>query len=230
MHLELVELLKCPNNHAPSVLVASADEIENRYVTNGLLGCPECLAEYPVRDGVTHFVDGVAAHSVADAGVDSAVDAAVDFAVDRDVAMRLAAQLGLSPGHTVFALIGFSVEMALALREIVPARVLVINPPVLLHSAAFLSAASRTAPFGVVVCGDALPLVPRKFDGIGIAPSHVSETLLDQCVQILRPNARLVAPASATVPVGMRELVRDAQVWVAEKDAVASAPIPLTRR
>lgn len=226
MHLELVELLKCPNNHAPSVLVASADEIENRYVTNGLLGCPECLAEYPVRDGVTHFVVGGAARSVADAGVDSAVDSAVD----RDVAMRLAAQLGLSPGHTVFALIGFSVEMALATREIVPARVLVINPPGLLHSAAFLSAASRTAPFGAVVCGDALPLVPRKFDGIAIAPSHVSETLLDQCVQILRPNARLVAPASAAVPIGMRELVRDAQVWVAEKDAVTSAPIPLTRR
>ena len=228
MHLELVELLRCPNNHAPGVLVAAADEIQNRYVVNGVLGCPDCLAEYSVRAGVTHFVKRSSASDHATGQPDVAVDHGV--AVDRDVAMRLAAQLGLSAGRTVFALIGFSVEMALAMRDIVAARVLVLNPAQLLLTGESLSSASQIAPFGVMCFGETLPLAARKFDGIAFAASHRSENLLNQAVPILRPGARLVAPADALVPSGMRELVRDASVWVAEKEQVATAPIALRRR
>ncbi|MEO7362700.1 MAG: hypothetical protein ABI120_20380 [Gemmatimonadaceae bacterium] len=222
MHLELVELLRCPNAHAPSVLVAAADEIENRYVLNGLLGCPECLAEYAVRAGVTYFTGHVDENASA-----NLVTASV---VDRDVAMRLAAQLGLSAGRTVFALIGFNLDMAIAMREIVAARVLLINPPQHFYTEQSLPAVSQAAPFGIALCGETMPLVARKLDGIAVAHSRVSEKLLDQCVQLLRPNARLVAPTDAPVPSGMRELVRDEQVWVAEREAIVSAPIPLTRR
>lgn len=222
MHLELVELLRCPVNHGAGVLVASADEIENRYIKSGVLGCPECFAEYSVRDGETHFVEPLSP---------VASDDDERREIDRDSAMRLAAQVGLSAGRTVFALIGFSVEMALAMREIVAARMLVFNAPSLrAPSAEILTSASQVAPLGVARCGDVLPLTARKFDGIAFAPSVHTAALLDQAVNALRPGARLVAPAHAIVPAGMRELVRDDRVWVAEREAVASAPISLVRR
>jgi hypothetical protein len=46
------------------------------------------------------------------------------------------------------------------------------------------------------------------------------------------PRGRLVAPAAAPVPAGDTELVRDALLWVAERDAAppASRPITLERR
>lgn len=221
MHLELVELLRCPVNHAVGVLVASADEIENRYVMQGILGCPECFAEYVVRDGVTHFVEPGLPNAVVRGDGDSEVD--------RDSAMRLAAQLGLSAGRTVFALIGFGAEMVLAMREIVAARVLLFNAPGA-PTTEMLIAASQVAPSGVARCGDVLPLTARKFDGIAFAPSTHTASLLDQAVIALRPGARLVASVTAAVPAGMRELVRDDRVWVAEREAAASAPIALVRR
>ena len=235
MHLELVELLRCPNAHAPGVLVAAANQIDNRYVLSGLLGCPECLAEYAVQDGVTHFANHHG-HAHTDVAADSphvgaaAADSIPDAAVDRDVAMRLAAQLGLSAGSTVYALIGYRVEMAVSMREIVAARVVVINPPGPMRTGQPLALAAQVAPLGVALCGQTIPLVARKFDGIAVAPIHASSAMLEQCVQLLRPNARLVAPSPATVPAGMRELVRDEQVWVAEKEAVASAPVSIRRR
>ena len=95
MHLELVELLRCPVAHGPSVLVASADKISNRYVTEGLLGCPECHAEYSIRGGITRFTD---ARTLGDYAC------AVNVPANPIVAepMRLAAQLGLNAGRTVF--------------------------------------------------------------------------------------------------------------------------------
>lgn len=222
MHLELVELLRCPNDHASSVLVAAADVVENRYVVEGLLGCPECLSEYQVRSGVTHFVEAVASNG---ARAESSVG------VDHDTAMRLAAQLGISAGRTVFALVGYEIEMARAMREIVAARLLVFNAPrSMSNRGENISTDALVAPLGVALCGDVLPLVARKFDGIAIAQSHDSVTLLNQAVTALRPGARLVAPVSAAVPAGVRELVRDDRVWVAEKENQPTAPIPLIRR
>lgn len=225
MHLELVEALKCPNAHAAGVLVASADEIENRFVLHGLLGCPHCLAEFSVEQGVTSFAPG---RSEADVASASAAD-------HSDPAMRLAAQLGLSAGRTTYAAIGFDLALVMAMRTIVAARMLVFNAS---DTASFdshaLAAAANIAPIGIATIADSLPMADRKFDGIAfdaraLRGSH-SDALLLQAVTALRPRARLVAPVSAHVPKGMKELVRDAQVWVAEREVVATAPISILRR
>lgn len=231
MHLELVELLRCPVTHAPSVLVASADVIADRYVIEGVLGCPQCYAEYAIRDGVTHFVTGEPARASIESGSNLA---SVNETNDDSVAaMRLAAQLGLSAGRSVFALDGYDITTMGAMREIVAARVVLFNPSQL-DGAAFSTEqrqnALLVAPVGVATCGEILPLVPGKFDGIAVRASSVSSQLLEHAVSALRSGGRLVANVGAALPAGMRELVRDERVWVAEREAAASAPIAILRR
>jgi hypothetical protein len=48
-----------------------------------------------------------------------------------------------------------------------------------------------------------------------------------EAARIARVGGRLVAPAAAPVPEGVRELVRDESVWVGERQALASAPVTL---
>jgi uncharacterized protein YbaR (Trm112 family) len=219
MHLELVEYLRCPRPHTTGVLVAAADLIANRYVTEGTLGCPECLAEYAIADGITRFAE--AAHDV---NRDAAAEG-------EDAALRLAAQLSASAGHTTFAVLGYSLTTIVAMREIVPARVLVLNAPQL-DAVAFpteqLQSASLVAPIGIAHCGDALPLAEAKFDGVALC--HANDALLNSASSAVKTKGRLVAPIACDIPTGFQELVRDEHVWVAERASTTSRPITLTRR
>ena len=231
MHLELVELLRCPKAHAPSVLVASADVIFNRSVTEGLLGCPECYSEYAIRGGVTHFVTREPTPGVLESPPDRANrEETLDTL---SAATRLAAQLGLSEGRSVFALVGYDITTIAAMSEIVAARVLLFNPAQLDANASLteqLQNASLRAPVGVVTFGDTLPVVPAKFDGIAVRTAYASPSILAQAANALRSGGRLVADARTQLPAGVRELVRDEHVWVAERESVASVPISIVRR
>src|SRR5829696_1093046 len=55
MFIELVDTLRCPNPHEESWLVVSATTLEARHIREGVLGCPVCRAEYPVRGGIADF-------------------------------------------------------------------------------------------------------------------------------------------------------------------------------
>src|SRR5687768_17771356 len=55
MHIEFIDLLRCPNQHEDSWLVAAFYRMDGRVVVEGKLGCPVCGAEYFIRDGVAVF-------------------------------------------------------------------------------------------------------------------------------------------------------------------------------
>ena len=55
MFLELVDSLRCVRTHEDSWLIARADELVDRHIVQGELGCPVCEARYPIRDGVADF-------------------------------------------------------------------------------------------------------------------------------------------------------------------------------
>ena len=68
MHVELTEILRCPNAHAESPLVASATRQVERRILQGTLGCPVCGREYPIQDGVVEFRTSVAPEGGARSG------------------------------------------------------------------------------------------------------------------------------------------------------------------
>jgi hypothetical protein len=127
----------------------------------------------------------------------------------------------------VFALVGYAARTARALRDLVPARLLIINAIDSSSAYALLQQSSTPAPFGIIRT-TALPLVPNKLDGLAIA-SNARFDLMEASGAV-RVRGRLVAAASSVLPVGMRELVRDRSVWVAEREAIVSPPVELRRR
>lgn len=52
MFLELSEILVCPRCRPRQGLIVMVDELEDRRVVAGDLGCPRCEARYPVRRGL----------------------------------------------------------------------------------------------------------------------------------------------------------------------------------
>src|SRR5258706_10560844 len=55
MHIELTEMLRCPESHREEMLVLSTGEVKDRMVRSGLVGCPVCHKEYPISRGVVNF-------------------------------------------------------------------------------------------------------------------------------------------------------------------------------
>ncbi|MEP6904854.1 MAG: hypothetical protein ABI875_02150, partial [Gemmatimonadales bacterium] len=55
MHIEFIDLLRCPAYHEDSWLVAAVTKMEGRIVVEAKLGCPVCEASYVVRGGVALF-------------------------------------------------------------------------------------------------------------------------------------------------------------------------------
>ena len=203
MFVELLDKLRCPNDHADAWLVATASRTEHRHLLDATLGCPECDAEFALRDGEVWFgVEGSALVTT--------------MTVNAESTMRVAALLNLRE-RGLFALEGAWGSFAAGLRALLDVDLLLVDPP----TSAPVNEAQGTLR-GVV---DRWPLAPSSLHGLVL--DHATPSRLADAVRVLRSNGRLVAPADAALPAGVRELARDADAWVAEK---VGDVIPLTRK
>src|ERR1043166_2485112 len=55
MHIELTEMLRCPEPHREEMLVLSTGEVKDRMVRTGIVGCPVCHKEYFITRGIVNF-------------------------------------------------------------------------------------------------------------------------------------------------------------------------------
>jgi hypothetical protein len=133
--------------------------------------------------------------------------------------MRAAALLALTSAGGIVALAGAWDAAVDALLGVADVRVLVVEP------------AHAYAPREGVgaVAGAWLPVAPGSLRGVALDGPTAAPERLAAAVAALRPGGRLVAPAHAPVPDGVRELARDLRHWVAERDAPAGAVVPLRR-
>ena len=113
MHIELTDHLRCPGDHAEAFLVLLPDQVVERRVVAGHLGCPVCGWGVAWTDGIPVFGDAPAA--------------AGPFAFDAAAAV---AMLGVSgPGGWV-ATSGAAGAIAHDLAEALPGvRIVAVNPP-----------------------------------------------------------------------------------------------------
>ncbi len=204
MFIELVDHLRCLNDHEETWLVAAVGRLQGRYIAEGSLGCPVCRAEYPVREFVAFFASpgkGILATPSADA----------------DRVTRLAALLDLSSPGGFVALSPGQAAVAAPLAHEFDVQCVVIDPT-----------AQATPGDGVsVLCASSAPLATGSLRGAvldgGVGPS------VEALVRALRPGARLVAPVSVSVPSGIRELARDAREWVGERGPEVAHLVSLSR-
>ena len=207
MFVELIEYLRCPAAHEESVLVAAAERSEQRHIVSGVLGCPVCGAEYPIRDGVARF---------ADAAPVAAEPASVE------IAMRIAAFLELTDARGFALLCGRWGAHAGPLAELVETPLFLVNPP----AGADLSRAAA-----VIEAGETLPLSAGVARAAALDPALAMSP--DAVLRALRGSARVMGPVTLPIPTGLTEVARDSRDWVAEKSAAPEpAPrlVPLKRR
>jgi uncharacterized protein YbaR (Trm112 family) len=205
MHIELVDILRCPNPHDDTWLVATVEHMADRHIVDGTLGCPKCLAEYPVRDGVVFF----AAEEIAPVTLPPG---------SHDLALLLAAALALTDPRVVALLQGEWTTQAHLLRSLSPSRLLLLNPPRDLGADDDVSKIVSTG-------------VPVAAASIGAAAFDVSASPAnrDAITRALRPGGRLVGPIASPLPDGVKELTRTETLWVAEREASVPVMVPLGR-
>ncbi|HKP16177.1 MAG TPA: Trm112 family protein [Gemmatimonadaceae bacterium] len=212
MFIELVDALRCPRAHAESWLVLATSRINARHIQEGALGCPVCRAEYPIRDGIVDLrLDRTVAPTArAGQGVDAPL-------ITRVPADHLAAMLSLGDALGFAVLIGAWGRHAAALLDLanVP-PLLLVDPPADVEMVPGMSG---------VLADAVLPLAVGS--ARAVAADDDGTLRLESAVQTTRAGGRVVAPAHALVPDGVRELVRDEHVWVGEREALPSAFVRL---
>lgn len=211
MFIELVDALRCPVPHEESWLVASATRMEARHIVEGLLGCPVCHAQYPVRNGVADF--RLAGHAPASSPARSPTDAP---RAEGAAAVRLAAFLGLSDALGFAVLLDEWGAQASALRELVETPLMLVDPP----------AGTEGEPGISVVLSDGVPpLAAGAARGTAVGASGPERAAA--AVRLTRVGGRLVAPAALPLPDGVREIARDDALWVGEKEPERSPLVAL---
>src|SRR5216117_114282 len=55
MHIELTEMLRCPEAHREDAMVLSTGEMVGRMVRSGLIGCSVCRKEFLITNGIVDF-------------------------------------------------------------------------------------------------------------------------------------------------------------------------------
>ena len=208
--MPVVDLLRCPRAHDETWLVASIDRAVDRDIVTGTLGCPICMAEYPIRDGIVSFDEAaVAARSPANGARE-------------DDAVRLAAALDLTDARMTALLHGAWGAYAPILRGLTPAQLLLVNPPVGITSGDGVS---------IIRVSGTLPLARGSMAGVAV-DDDASGPMLESLVSAVRPGGRVLGRIRLPIPSGVAELAHDEDVWVAERAASAaeSAPVTLSRR
>jgi len=203
--VEIVDALRCPRDHEESWLVLAAQQTEERHVLEGTLGCPVCRAEYPIHQGVADFTD--AATRPAPSGALRALPPAD----------HLAAMLNLGDALGFVVLTGVWGTRADELIETIDAPpLLLVDPPAGVAMGRGLSG---------LRAGAKLPLATGA--ARAVATDATDPARVAEAARVARVGGRIVAPAGAPVPEGVRELVRDDAVWVGERQPLPSAPVTL---
>jgi uncharacterized protein YbaR (Trm112 family) len=207
MFIELVDALRCPRAHEESWLVASATRMEARHIVRGTLGCPVCLTEYPIENGV---VDFRAANLAVPTLIASSSAAS---------AMHVAAMLDLADASGFAVLLGDWGAIANELTTVVETPLILVDPPITITGSAGIS---------VIRCDGEIPLATGAARAIAIDAGSVDRVA--SAARVTRAKGRLLAPIALPVPQGVRELARDAHLWVGEREAVASPIVTLHGR
>jgi uncharacterized protein YbaR (Trm112 family) len=124
MHILLTDILTCPRCGPGFGLIVLAEEMRERHVREGSLGCANCRDRYPIRGGVVDFRGGATgAPARAEAGPPVAGgDPGNDETVGdvAEAAYRVAALLGLGDEPSAALLAGHPAGVVAAVARLLP--------------------------------------------------------------------------------------------------------------
>jgi uncharacterized protein YbaR (Trm112 family) len=209
MHIELTEMLRCPEAHAPDVLVLSTGEVAGRMVRTGLVGCPVCRQEYPIVRGVVHFSGG----GMRDAGSVVATERphlASRIPHHEPDAQALQALLDLSGPGGFVGLVGSAARYAVALAGLMGGIHFVgVNPPPDVEELPVLS---------LLACATMIPLRQSIARGVVVGPELARAPWIAEAHRVLLRGRRVVVEDEAVaVPEGVTKLAVGHGLFVGER-------------
>jgi len=181
MHILLTDILSCPVCGPGFGLIARSDEMRDRRIIEGALGCPSCERQYPVHASVA-FLDPEAERIPGDT-------VAADDDVDPEAAIRVAALLGLNDARGFVLVAGPAAALASAIAGIAENAGVIADA---MHSPA--GAANRLR------MGTRLPFYDGRLTGIWLS-GESANAWLEEAARALHPLGRLVlepAPPDST--------------------------------
>ena len=202
MHIELTEMLRCPEPHQEGFLVLSTGEMSGRMVRHGLVGCPVCHREYEIVDGVVYF-------GGTGKGEEGRVLPPSTLPPSPFPLPVLQALLDLSGPGGYVVLLGSAALAGAGLAPLVGGiHGIGVNAPDELAELPVLS---------LLRCESLIPLRGAMARGVVVGAELASPAWLAEAVRVLLRGRRLVVAGEEAAPAGVRHLVTGQGLWVGEK-------------
>jgi len=208
VHIELTEMLRCPESHEEALLVMSTGEMLGRMVRTGILGCPVCRREYAIIHGVVHFSGNVKRETGNVEGADTSFPVSrFPFPVD---AQTLQALLDLSGPGGYVVLVGSAARHAVGLAALMGGIHFVgVNPP---------PDAEELPVLSLLRCDTLIPLRPAMARSVVVGFDCAAAPWLAEARRVLLRGRRLVIEdEQVSAPEGVTKLASGHGLWVGEK-------------
>jgi uncharacterized protein YbaR (Trm112 family) len=216
MHILLTDVVTCPRCGPEFGLIVLADQIEDRRVLQGQLGCPNCREEYPVAEGVADLRwprGGRGSGLGTGAGEEGA---ATPVPPDPERPYRLAALLGITGPAGPVVIVSDDPQLVGEVDGHLPDAGVVGVSSVAPHAA-------RGVAAGWVLAGGALPFRSRAAGGVVLATGNPLP-LIEDALRCLSRGARIVIDPAPTGSVAI--LLREGAELLLEQEEVAVASDP----
>lgn len=202
MHIELTEMLRCPEAHREEMLVLSTGEVSGRMVRSGLIGCPVCHKEYPIARGIVNFRRSKE-RVLKDAYVPPSPLPSAD-------ASNLQALLELSGPGGYVVLIGAAVRQAPRLSGLMGGIHFVgVNAPAEMEEQPTLS---------LLYASEKVPLRSSVARGVVVGADLATSPWLVEAHRVLLRGRRFVVEnEEPELPIGLVKLAAEHGLWVGEK-------------
>jgi hypothetical protein len=190
MFIELTDHLRCPADHAESYLVLLPDEMQERSVRAGRLGCPVCGRTYVLTDGVLDLDGG-----------DTVLPETTLLTPE-----ALTALVGLSGPGGYMVLVG---KPAADWREVAERNrgvgLVAVNPP----------ADLRDEPGISVIRSGVLPLKSRSMRGVVLgSPFGGDRGWVSEAARVVLPGLRVAGEGPVPDPSGLDLMAAAGGAWV----------------
>ena len=192
MFIELTDVLRCPADHPERYLVLLPQEVVDRVVVCGELGCPVCGETFPIEQGIARLGSPP---DIAD--TTPALDAGAAHAF-----------LGLTGPGGYVVLVGGAALLGAELAELLDGVHLVaLNPPI-------GGGVAGSADVSVIGAGR-IPLKAGSVRGVVLGAGYGSDPAwLEEAHRVVLPGLRIVGEGPEPVRQGWEALGSAEGVWL----------------
>jgi uncharacterized protein YbaR (Trm112 family) len=204
VHIELTEMLRCPEAHREDVMVLSTGEMHGRMVRFGIIGCPVCRKEYPIANGIVDFTGRGTGEEGPAEPKPTRLTSPVSSPADLQALLELS-----GPGGFV-ALLGAATRHAVGLAGLMAGiHFIGVNAPPDLEELPVLSLVRATR---------GIPLRQSIARGIVVGADLATSPWLVEAHRVLLRGRRFVVEHDRPeLPIGLEQLASAAGLWVGEK-------------